>query len=100
MPKFGRFPWENTVVAAQSAGNRRPWLMGMEDGPAVLNPKSRYQLYMYVGHQGADAQRRPRCARNGLDNGKMYVFISCGRRHDEPVFGSGKIKVKWAQIPR
>lgn len=69
LPKFGRFPWENTL--AQPKKGTKTVLMGMEDGPASTDN----QLYMYVGTK----DRRPGTSpmrRNGLDNGLMYAFVS------------------------
>lgn len=92
MPKFGRFPWENTV--AQPKTGTQTVLIGMEDGPA--GPES--QLYMYLGTKvrtkGATAMRR-----NGLDNGLMYVFVSdTPGLNNEVAFQSGSITGHWAQI--
>jgi hypothetical protein len=92
MPKFGRFPWENTV--AQPKNGAQTVLIGMEDGPA--GPES--QLYMYVGQKvrtkGASAMRR-----NGLDNGLMYVFVSdTAGMNDEVAYQSGSITGHWEQI--
>lgn len=93
LPKFGRFPWENTL--AQPKPGKKTVLIGMEDGPATPDN----QLYLYVGTKerkpGASAMRR-----NGLDNGKMYAFVSdTPGINTEPAFVSGTIEGHWAEIP-
>jgi Bacterial protein of unknown function (DUF839) len=93
LPKFGRFPWENTL--AQPKPGDATVLIGMEDGPA--SPDN--QLYMYVGTKvrtpGASGM-----ARNGLDNGKMYAFVSTTPAiATEPQFVSGSIEGHWVEIP-
>jgi secreted PhoX family phosphatase len=93
LPKFGRFPWENTL--AQPKPGKKTVLIGMEDGPATPDN----QLYLYVGSKerkpGATAMRR-----NGLDNGKMYAFVSdTPGIATEPAFVSGTIEGHWVEIP-
>jgi hypothetical protein len=92
LPKFGRFPWENTL--AQPKKGKQTMLIGMEDGPA--SPDN--QLYMYLGSKermpGATAMRR-----NGLDNGDMYVFVSeTPGMNTELSFTSGSINGHWSKI--
>ena len=93
LPKLGRYSKENTVV--QPTRGRRTVILPTEDGPATLDN----QLYMYVGKkdQSADATV---LARNGLDNGKLYVFRSLDpERNSERTFTSGSVTGKWVQIP-
>ena len=57
-------------------------------------------MYMYVGPHdhspGASA-----LARNGLDNGQLYVLApSDSRQSDEAAFRTGQIRVEWRLIPR
>ena len=98
LPKLGRFAWENTLV--QPNGGNRTVIMGMEDGPAVLDPASENsQVYMYVGKKdpraGAGVLRR-----NGLDNGELYVLVPADKsKSSEASFASGTIAVEWAPIP-
>ena len=74
LPKLGRFAWENTLVQPNQ-GNRTV-IMGMEDGPAALDPGvENSQLYMYVGKKDRSA-RAGVLGRNGLDNGELYVLVS------------------------
>ena len=92
LPKFGRFPWEN-AVPRPSQGNEIV-VMNMEDGPST--PDS--QLYMYVGKKdrsrGADV-----LSRNGLNNGRLYVFRSKDpSRNSEVTFQSGSITGEWVEI--
>ena len=73
LPKLGRFAWENTLV--QPTQGNKTVIMGMEDGPAVLDPaQENSQVYLYVGKKdrsrGASVLRR-----NGLDNGELYVLV-------------------------
>ena len=69
--------------------------MGMEDGPS--SPDN--QLYMYVGTKDRSRSATP-MRRNGLDNGKMYTFISdTPGITSEPAFTSGSIEGHWAEIP-
>jgi hypothetical protein len=98
LPKLGRFSWENTV--AQPTPGNRTVIMGMEDGPAALEPGVvNSQVYMYVG------KKDPRNAagvlrRNGLDNGDLYVLAPADPASaSEAQFESGTIDVVWKVIP-
>lgn len=71
LPKFGRFPWENTLAQPKKGNGTKTVLMGMEDGPASTDN----QLYMYVGKKERKTGSTP-MRRNGLDNGLMYAFVS------------------------
>src|SRR5919106_207891 len=93
LPKLGRYAKENTVV--QPRARKRTVIFSMEDGPATLDN----QLYMYVGRKdrssGASA-----LARNGLDNGSVYVFRSLDpARNSERRFTSGTVTGEWVEIP-
>jgi hypothetical protein len=93
LPKFGHFPWENTVAQPKVA--TATVLIGMEDGPTTPDN----QLYMYVGMKertkGATAMRR-----NGLDNGVMYAFVSdTPGLTTELEFTTGSIEGHWAALP-
>jgi hypothetical protein len=93
LPKLGRYAKENTVVQHR-VGNRTV-IFSMEDGPASLDS----QLYMYVGKKdrrsGAGA-----LARNGLDNGALYVFRSLDTsRNSELAVQSGSVTGEWVEIP-
>ncbi|MFY9488834.1 MAG: hypothetical protein WAP35_09105 [Solirubrobacterales bacterium] len=90
LPKFGRFPWENQVVIPYTG--RKTVVIGLEDGPST--PDS--QLYMYVGTKvrGASSVLR----RNGLDNGKLYVFADPAHT-SEGDFQNGSTTGKWVEIP-
>ena len=98
LPKLGRFARENTLV--QPTRGEHTVIMGMEDGPAALEPEvENSQLYMYVGkkvrRKGAGMLRR-----NGLDNGELYVLVPSERpRLSEADFSSGTVEVEWAVIP-
>jgi len=89
LPKMGRFPKENTIVARKT-GNRTV-AFPMEDGPTT--PDS--QLWMYVGEKH---RRGTPLARNGLDNGKLYVFVIDGAA-DEGQFTGGTKLGRWVEIP-
>ena len=98
LPKLGRFAWENTLV--QPTQGNRTVIMGMEDGPAVLDPaQENSQVYLYVGKKdrsrGTSVLRR-----NGLDNGQLYVLVpESSSQGSEADFLSGTIDVEWALIP-
>ena len=94
LPKLGRMEKENSVV--QDAGARaQTVIFSLEDGPATLNN----QLYMYVGKK----DRSPGAsvlARNGLDNGELYVLRSLDPgRNSERTFTAGSVDVEWVPIP-
>jgi hypothetical protein len=91
--KHGRFAWEN-ALARPDAGE---WtvVMGMEDGPATLDN----QLYMYVGKKNR-ARGASVLSRNGLDTGKLYVFVSdTPGKTGENNFTSGSIVGHWVELP-
>jgi secreted PhoX family phosphatase len=98
LPKLGRFAWENTLV--QPTHGNKTVIMGMEDGPSVLDPaQENSQVYMYVGHKerrhGATVLRR-----NGLDNGQLYVLVpESSSQGSEADVLSGTIDVEWELIP-
>jgi Bacterial protein of unknown function (DUF839) len=93
LPKLGRYSKENTVV--QPTQGTRTVILPTEDGPATLDN----QLYMYVGTKDRSADATV-LARNGLDNGKLYVFRSLDpERNSERTFTSGSVTGKWVQIP-
>lgn len=92
LPGLGHFSKENTIVK-QGTGNRTV-IMSMEDGPET--PDS--QLWMYVGTKVPRATSV--LARNGLLNGKLYVFVSTTPgRTDEASFANGTISGRWAEVP-
>jgi hypothetical protein len=93
LPKLGRFPKENTNV--QPRRDIRTVILPTEDGPATLDN----QLYMYVGTKDRSDDATV-LARNGLDNGKLYVFRSLDPdRNSERTFTSGSVAGKWVEIP-
>jgi hypothetical protein len=93
LPKLGRFAKENTVV--QPGQGTRTVILPTEDGPATLDN----QLYMYVGKKDRSANASV-LARNGLDNGTLYVFRSLDpARNSERTFTSGSVTGEWVQVP-
>ena len=94
LPKFGRFPWENTV--AQPRRRRATVLIGMEDGPNTPDN----QLYMFVGQKATGRNATP-LARNGLADGKMYVFVSTtpGVNDEAALFAAGSVDGEWLELP-
>ncbi len=91
LPKLGRFPWENALV--QPKPGRETVMLLMEDGPST--PDS--QLYMYVGQK--DENGMP-LRRNGLDNGKLYAFVSTTQGvNSEVTYQTGTIQGIWREIP-
>jgi hypothetical protein len=92
LPKLGRYAKENTVV--QPGQGTRTVIFPTEDGPATLDN----QLYMYVGKKDRSANATV-LARNGLDNGKLYVFRSLDpANNSERTFTSGSVTGEWVQI--
>jgi hypothetical protein len=93
LPKLGRYNKENSVV--QPTQGTRTVILPTEDGPATLDN----QLYMYVGTKDRSANATV-LARNGLDNGKLYVFRSLDPElNSERTFTSGSVTGKWVEIP-
>ena len=93
LPKLGRANKENSVV--QPGQGTQTVIFPNEDGPATLDN----QLYMYVGRKDRSANATV-LARNGLDNGTLYVFRSLDPdRNSERTFTSGSVTGKWVPIP-
>ena len=93
LPKLGHFSKENTLV--QPSSGTRTVIFSLEDGPATLDN----QLYMYVGTKNRSAGASA-LARNGLDNGKLYVFRSLDPdRNSERTFVRGSVTGEWVEIP-
>lgn len=93
LSKFPRFAWENGLPRPFN-GNETV-VMCLEDGPTT--PDS--QLYMYVGKKdrrhGSDV-----LSWNGLNNGKVYVFVSTTPgMSNEVTFQNGNISGRWQEIP-
>lgn len=63
------------------------------DGGAILFMN--HELWMYVGRKGRTGTP---LARNGLDNGKLYVFVIDGVA-DEGQFTGGTQSGRWVEIP-
>jgi secreted PhoX family phosphatase len=92
LPKLGRYSKENTVV--QPVQRTQTVIFSTEDGPATLNN----QLYMYVGMK--DRSSSSVLARNGLDNGSLFVFRSLDpTKNSERTFTSGSVTGEWLEIP-
>jgi hypothetical protein len=93
LPALGRYAKENTVV--QPHHGTRTVIFSFEDGPATLDN----QLYMYVGKKDRSAGASV-LARNGLDEGALYVFRSLDpARNSERTFTSGSVTGEWVEIP-
>jgi hypothetical protein len=93
LPKLGRSNKENSVV--QPGQGTRTVIFPTEDGPATLDN----QLYMYVGKKDRSAKASV-LARNGLDNGTLYVFRSLDPAHNsERSFTGGSVTGEWVPIP-
>ncbi len=91
--KHGRFAWENALVRPDAG--ELTVVMGMEDGPATLDN----QLYMYVGKK-SKSKGASVLSRNGLDTGKLYVFVSdTAGKTGEDNFTSGSIVGHWEELP-
>ena len=93
LPKLGRFSKENTLV--QPNRGTQTVIFSLEDGPPTLDN----QLYMYVGRKDRSAGASV-LTRNGLDNGKLYLFRSLDpARNSERTFTSGSVTGEWIEIP-
>ncbi|MDQ3217529.1 MAG: PhoX family protein [Actinomycetota bacterium] len=93
LPKLGFFPKENTVVMPGTGA--KTVIISLEDGPTTTDS----QLYMYVGTKDTSAGASV-LARNGLDNGKLYVFTGSDPEiADETTFLEGSTKGTWTEIP-
>jgi hypothetical protein len=93
LPALGRSSKENSVV--QPGHGTRTVIFPTEDGPATLDN----QLYMYVGKKDRSRQASV-LERNGLDDGKLYVFRSFDpARNSERTFRSGSVTGEWVEIP-
>jgi hypothetical protein len=92
LPRLGHFAKENTVVMPDTG--RRTVMLSLEDGPS--SPDS--QLYMYVGWK-VRRHSASALARNGLDNGSLYVFASFGPKDNEASLPSGSVAGRWVKIP-
>jgi Bacterial protein of unknown function (DUF839) len=92
LPKLGRYSKENTVV--QPTRGTETVIFATEDGPATLDN----QLYMYVGKKDRSAKASV-LARNGLDNGTLYLFRSLDpTRNSERTFTDGSVTGEWIPI--
>jgi hypothetical protein len=92
LPKLGHMLKENSVVMPDT-GNETV-IVSLEDQFVGQDA----QLWLYVGHKerGADSV----LSRNGLDNGKLYVFVSSDPDLvDESTFTGGSITGEWVEIP-
>lgn len=94
LPKFGRFAWENAL--AQPRRRSKTVLIGMDDGPNTPDN----QLYMFVGDKDTRRNASP-LARNGLAEGKLYVFVSTtpGVNDEAALFAAGQVDGEWLELP-
>jgi hypothetical protein len=93
LPALGHYAKENSVV--QPGQGTETVIFSTEDGPATLDN----QLYMYVGKKDRSANASV-LARNGLDEGTVYVFRSLApTRNSERTFTSGSVTGEWIEIP-
>jgi hypothetical protein len=93
LPKLGHFKKENTLVM-RGTGDETV-IISLEDGPSSLDS----QLYLYVGEKDDDAPSGS-LARNGLDNGDLYVFAGNEpSKNSELGFTSGSTTGHWVLIP-
>ena len=93
LPKLGHFAKENNHVMPGTG--ERTVILSMEDGPS--GPDS--QLYMYVGTKDYGAPSGS-LARNGLDNGGLYVFAGDDpAKNSELAMQSGGATGSWVLIP-
>lgn len=92
LPKLGHLAWENAVPRPHRS--KETVIMCMEDGEV-----GQCQLYMYVGQKDYSKGAGP-LRRNGLDNGKLYVFVAnAGWPTNELEFTEGSLTGRWVEIP-
>jgi hypothetical protein len=92
LPKFGHFAKENTLP--QPRNDSKTVMLTLEDGPS--GPDS--QLYMYVGTKQPSSSSV--LAKNGLDNGKLYTFVSDDpAKNSETTFLNGSVSGHWVEVP-
>jgi hypothetical protein len=93
LSKLGRFPRENTIVMPHTG--RFTVTLSTEDGPAGTTDS---QLYMYIGRK--DRSSRSVLRRNGLDNGRLYVFASDdGRDNENAILQGDRVPGHFVEIP-
>jgi hypothetical protein len=91
LSRLGHFPKENSLVMRGTG--KRTVILSTEDGPRTTDS----QLYMYVGTK--DRSSRDPLRRNGLDNGKLYVFASDDARDNEnQILQGDTLRGHWAEI--
>jgi hypothetical protein len=91
LSRLGHFPRENTVVMRGTG--KRTVILATEDGPRTTDS----QLYLYVGRK-IRSSRDP-LRRNGLNNGRLYVFASDDARDDEnQILEGDTIHGSWKEI--
>ena len=93
LSKLGHFPKENTVVMRGTG--KRTVILTTEDGPRTTDS----QLYMYVGRKVRSSSNPLR--RNGLDNGKLYVFASddATKNDENKLLQGDSVHGTWKEIP-
>jgi hypothetical protein len=91
LPKLGHFAKENSLP--QPRTDQKTVIMTLEDGPS--GPDS--QLYMYVGTKQPAGGA---LTRNGLDNGKLFTFVSDDpTKNSETTFTTGNLTGHWVEVP-
>jgi len=91
LPKLGRFAKENAVV--RDGYGEKTVVFPTEDGPTT--PDS--QLWMYVGEKRGGGSK---LSRNGLDNGKLLVFVADDEdKRTEADFQEGELSGHWEEVP-
>jgi hypothetical protein len=92
LPRLGHLSWENAVPRPDKG--LKTAVMCLEDGEL-----EQCQLYMYVGTKDYSRQAGP-LARNGLDNGSLYVFVATpGSPTNEAGLPSGSVWGNWVRLP-
>lgn len=92
LPKLGHMLKENSVVMPHTGDETV--IVSLEDQFVGQDA----QLWLYVGHKDEGAESV--LSRNGLDNGKLYTFVSTDAELvDESTFTGGAITGDWVEIP-
>lgn len=99
LPAFGRGAWENITQIDTGNDARVAFLLADDSSPFDSDGdtvKEAAPLYLYVGKKQPNGDFRER---NGLSDGKLYVWVSDNGETSPLDFrGSGKLSGKWIEI--
>lgn len=98
-PAMGRGAWENATQLDTGTSNKVAFVMSDDSSGAASGPDSGSPMYLYVGEKGA-AGDGSFLDRNGLAEGKLYVWVSSeGKTNPSDFNGNGSTsKGSWVEI--